>query len=141
MSRRCIIFTAVVPGEEDDPANSTVAIAGALIETLAGIGWRAEHRKFDGDLALILADLRADPPDFVFNMVESFLATDRLAFIATGLFETAGVPFAGSGSFGMMAGTDKIVCKHLLRAAGIATPRYAEAPAWTGLDEDCVYIV
>ena len=61
----------------------------------------------------MLDDLRADPPGFVFNLVESFLATDRLAFVATGIYEAARVPFAGSGTFGLMAGTDKLIAKRM----------------------------
>lgn len=141
MNRRCLIFTAVVPGEEEDPANSTGAIAAALTAVLDSLGWRAEHRKFDGDLQRVLDDLRADPPGFVFNMVESYLATDRLAFVATGIYEAAGVPFAGSGTFGLMAGTDKLIAKRLLAEAGIPTPDYAEGPDWSGLDETQTYIV
>lgn len=141
MSRDCVIFTAVVPGEEEDPANSTGAIADQLTEVLNGLGWRTVHRKFDGDPQLLLDDLRANPPGFVFNMVESYLASDRLAFFAAGLYESAGVPFAGSGSFGLLAGTDKIIAKRVLTRAGIATPLYAETPDWSGLAEDRRYIV
>ena len=47
--------------------------------------------KLDGDLLPILTELRERPPGFVFNMVESFLATDRLAFVAAALYESAGV--------------------------------------------------
>lgn len=141
MNRDCVIYTAIVPGEEEDLANSTGAIADALTETLNGLGWRAMHRKFDGDLQPLLDDLRTNPPGFVFNMVESYLATDRLAFVASALYECAGVPFAGSGTFGLFAGTDKLVAKRLLSGAGIATPAYAESPHWRGLAEDRTYIV
>ena len=141
MTRRCLLYTAVVPGEEEDPANATGAIAASLVAVLESLGWRAEHRKFEGDLQVLLDGLRRDPPDFVFNMVESFLATDRLAFLATAIYETARVPFAGSGTFGLMAGTDKIVAKRLLAGAAIPTPGYAEAPDWSALREDRRYIV
>lgn len=141
MVRRCTVYTAVVPGEEEDPENATAAIANTMCATLNGIGWVAEHRKLDGDLRTLLDDLRADPPDFIFNIVEGFLGTDRLAFFGTGIYETAGVPFAGSGTFGLMAGTDKLVCKRLLRSEAIPTPGYAEGPDWTGLKEDRLYIV
>ncbi|MFT3810819.1 MAG: hypothetical protein QM698_12945 [Micropepsaceae bacterium] len=141
MSRRCLIFTAIVPGEEEDPANSTGAIAASLIAVLTELGWEAEHRKFDGNLQTVLDDLRTNPPGFVFNMVESFLATDRLAFVATGIYEAARIPFAGSGTFGLMAGTDKLIAKRLLTEAGIPTPHYAEGPHWKGLKEDRAYIV
>lgn len=141
MVRRCTVYTAVVPGEEEDPENATATIANTICATMNGIGWVAEHRKLDGDLRLLLDDLRNDPPDFIFNMVEGFLGTDRLAFFGTGIYETAGVPFAGSGTFGLMAGTDKLVCKRLLRGEGIPTPGYAEGPDWSGLKEDRLYIV
>ncbi|MCC6918422.1 MAG: hypothetical protein IT548_04425 [Alphaproteobacteria bacterium] len=141
MTRRCTVYTAVVPGEDEDPENATAAIANAMVATLGGIGWTAEHRKFDGDLRLLLDDLRNDPPDFIFNIVEGFLGTDRLAFFGTGVYETAGVPFAGSGSFGLMAGTDKLVCKRMLRSEAIPTPGYAEGPDWSALKEDRLYIV
>ena len=125
----------------DGDSDSTGAIAASLVEALAGLGWQAEHRKFDGDLQKVLDDLRADPPGFVFNLVESFLATDRLAFVATGIYEAARVPFAGSGTFGLMAGTDKLIAKRLLTEAGIPTPHYAEGPHWAGLKDDRPYIV
>jgi D-alanine-D-alanine ligase len=141
MARRCTVYTAVVAGEEEDPENATAAIANTLCVALNGLGWIAEHRKLDGDLRLVLEDLRADPPDFVFNMVEGFLGTDRLAFIGTGIYETAGVPFAGTGTFGLMAGTDKLVCKRMLRSEGVPTPGFTEGPDWSGVDEDRLYIV
>jgi len=141
MSKRCIVYTAVVPGEDEDPANATEVIGKAVAEVLCGLGWDASHAKFDGDLQVILDELRHDPPGFIFNIVEGFLATDRLAFMATGVYETARVPFAGSGTFGLMAGTDKLVAKRLLAGAGIPTPLYAEAPHWNGLDETRRYIV
>lgn len=141
MARRCIIYTAVVPGEEEDPENATGAIAQTLVETLAQIGWQGEHRKMEGDLMAFLTALRADPPDFIFNMVEGFCATDRLAFIGTGVFEASGVPFAGSGTFGLMAGTDKLVCKRLLQKEGIRVADHAEGPDWSALKDDRLYIV
>ena len=71
---------------------------------IAGIAWDVDGTLVDsepthhqGMIEVCLAlgiDLRRDPPDFVFNMVESFLATDRLAFLATAIYETARVPFA-----------------------------------------------
>lgn len=141
MARRCTLYTAVVPGEEEDPENATGVIAATLCQVLEGLGWRAQHRKFDGDLRALLDDLRTDPPDFIFNMVEGFLGTDRLAFFGTGIYETAGVPYSGSGTFGLMAGTDKLICKRLLRSEGIPTPGYAEGPDWSALKEDRLYIV
>lgn len=141
MNMRCIVYTAVVPGEWEDPANATDVIGEAVASVLCELGWQAEHRKFTGDLQPILDELRADPPGFIFNIVEGFLATDRLAFMATAVYETARVPFAGSGTFGLMAGTDKIIAKRLLTEAGIPTPQHAEAPNWAALDEDRRYIV
>lgn len=141
MNKRCIVYTAVVPGEDEDPANATDVIGLAVADVMKGLGWQAEHRKFVGDLQPILDELRRDPPGFIFNIVEGFLATDRLAFMGTAIYETARVPFAGSGTFGLMAGTDKLIAKRLLRGAGIPTPLYAEAPNWGGLDETRRYIV
>jgi D-alanine-D-alanine ligase len=69
------------------------------------------------------------------------LSTDRLAHIATGIFEAAPVPFAGSGSWGLLAAADKIVAKEELGLIGIAVPGYAEGPGWAGVEEGRRYIV
>lgn len=141
MNRHCIVYTGVVLGEEDDPANATGAIAETVLKGLAASGWTGEHRKFDGDLKGILDDLRSEPPAAIFNLVESYLGTDRLAYIAAGLFEASGLPFTGSGAYALLAAADKILAKTDLAAAGVSFPAYSNGPDWAGLDETKRYIV
>ncbi len=136
-----IVYSGVVAGEDEDPANATATQAECVMGALRANGWDCEHRKFDGNLPALADELNRIGPDFVFNLVESLLGTDRLAHIATGLYEHLGVPFAGSGSWGLLAAADKIVAKDELAAIGVASPRFVVGPDWDGAVEGRRYIV
>lgn len=141
MGRLALIYSAVVSGDDDDPLLSTDAQAAEIEAALVALGWRTFRIRFDGNMPEHVRLLKKLKPDFVFNLVEAALDTDRLAYLGAALYETARIPFAGSGSFGLMAASDKIAIKPLLKGAGIPSPGFACDPLWEGLEDDRTYIV
>lgn len=139
--RLALLYSAIVAGDDDDPALSTDAQAVEVEAALHALGWRTQRIKFDGNMPEHFQLLKKLKPDFVFNLVEACLNTDRLAYLGAALYETARIPFAGSGSFGLMAASDKITIKSFLKGAGVNVPGFASDPEWKGLRDDCTYIV
>lgn len=139
--RLTLLYSAVVAGDEEDPSLSTDAQAAEVEAALHALGWRTMRVKFDGNMPEHFQLLKKLKPDFIFNLVEACLNTDRLAYLGAALYETARIPFAGSGSFGLMAASDKITIKPFLAGAGVRVPGFACDPRWEGLDEDRTYIV
>ncbi|HRE60277.1 MAG TPA: ATP-grasp domain-containing protein [Micropepsaceae bacterium] len=139
--RLALIYSAIVTGDDEDPALSTDAQANEIEAALHTLGWRTMRMKFDGNMPEHVRLLKKLKPDFVFNLVEAALDTDRLAYLGAAAYETARIPFAGSGSFGLMAASDKIAIKPFLANAGIPVPGFACDPHWEGLKDDRTYIV
>ena len=73
--------------------------------------------------------------ELVFNIAEGSHGRCREAWAPNAL-ELLGVPYVGSDALALMIGLDKVVCKQLATAAGIATPKWVQivSPAhapWT----------
>jgi D-alanine-D-alanine ligase len=67
--------------------------------------------------------------------VESIEGQGRLIHLAPALLESLGLPFTGSGADAAYVTSNKPLAKRLMRAAGIATPAWAEgseAPVFAG---------
>ncbi len=79
--------------------------------------------------------------DLVFNLVESVEGQDELCAIIPTLLEKYGVPFTGASAAAIQLTSDKPATKRILRAIGVSTPDWCEAPDWRGLDSSCRYIV
>jgi D-alanine-D-alanine ligase len=79
--------------------------------------------------------------DLVFNLVESVDGQDELCAIIPAMLEKHGVPFTGASAAVIQLTSDKPATKRILRAIGIPTPDWCEAPDWQGLDNTSRYIV
>jgi D-alanine-D-alanine ligase len=65
-------------------------------------------------------------PALVFNLVESIEGQGRLIHLAPALLESLGLPFTGGGGDAAYVTSNKPLAKQLMKAAGIATPAWAE---------------
>ena len=72
-------------------------------------------------MAEAIGELR---PDCVFNLVESVAGQGRLIHLATALLDSLGLPYTGGGNEAMFLTSCKPLCKQVLAAAGISTPRW-----------------
>ncbi|GIX18173.1 MAG: hypothetical protein KatS3mg119_2359 [Rhodothalassiaceae bacterium] len=116
--RPVVILHAAAPGRPDE--DDTLVAVAAVAAALARAGRPHRVMRFAGDPASLAA--LADEGAVVFNLVESFLGRDALAFVAPALLEAFGVPFTGCGAEALLITTDKPFAKRLMRAAGIPTP-------------------
>jgi D-alanine-D-alanine ligase len=89
------------------------------------------------DLAAVIAGVRAERPDVVFNLFEGLATQAGTEATLVGLLEWLGVPYTGSPPAALSLGLDKYRTKQLLRGAGLPTPAFVAveglpAPEWPG---------
>ena len=121
--------------DELDTLVAAEAIAAALMEE----GHVAVQAPFLPEPAALAA--RVSGADLVFNLVESVYGQDELAMLAPAMLERLGVRYTGANAAAIALTADKPATKRVLRAAGLATPAWAQAPRWDGLADDVRYIV
>jgi D-alanine-D-alanine ligase len=107
-----------------------VGAAQDVARALAARGHFAEIQGVDADdLGALLARLKADPPDLVFNLVESLSGDARHHVLVPGLLELMQVPYTGSTPLPLALALHKFQTKQVLRAAGLPTPAAVLLPA------------
>ncbi len=121
--------------DELDTLVAAEAIAAALMEE----GHVAVQAPFVPEPAALAAQVSG--ADLVFNLVESVYRQDELAMLAPAMLERLGVRYTGANAAAIALTADKPATKRVLRAAGLATPAWAQAPRWDGLADDVRYIV
>lgn len=70
---------------------------------------------------VLLAELRRQKPDVVFNLYEGTATRNQTEAFAAGLLEWFGVPFTGCPAHTLSLARMKHLTKHLLRSAGLPT--------------------
>jgi D-alanine-D-alanine ligase len=109
------------PDERD-----TVVQAEEIAETLVAIGCRTSIVGCGLDLAVV-EKVASGRPAAVFNLVETLGGEGRLGPFVPALLAARGVRFTGAGASALLATTDKLFTKRLLRAAGLPTPDFWQA--------------
>lgn len=102
-----------------------VNAARDIARALVARGHFVEVQGIDpSDLGDLLAQLRADAPDLVFNLCETLTPDGRSAMVLPTLLELLGVPYTGSGplAHGLTQRSDR--ARQILQGAGLATPRW-----------------
>ncbi len=119
-------------------ADAASAIAGALTER----GYQATTATLRGtDVLEVLARLRADQPDLVFNLCEAMAGDSRNEPTFVGLLDLFGIPYTGADLLGLASCLYKQRAKDILIGRGVSTPPYrlieeasVDQPALDGLD-------
>ena len=94
----------------------------AVREALLRVGHRVRSAPVGLDLAALAARLGDDPPELVFNLVETIARSGRLIHVLPALLDTLGVRYSGSGTDAIYTTSNKRLAKRLLTAAGLPTP-------------------
>src|SRR5262245_44842562 len=81
---------------------------------------------FRDDVAQLLAGLRAEPFDVVFNLTERFHDQSALDYTVAGLLEMLNVPYTGAGPTGLILARHKALTKVVLSHHDVRTPRFIE---------------
>ena len=77
------------------------------------------------DVATVIAALREDPPDLVFNLAESFGGRSALESNVAALLNLLGYRYTGSSPAGLLLAGDKVLAKKVLSFHGVKTPQFA----------------
>ncbi len=123
--RAAVVHNAVSTMRPDQ--QDTLVQARAVHEALAGLGAQVETLSVTLDLEDARRQLAVCAPDIVFNLVEELADDIRLAPLYPSLFAHMGLPFTGSDAQALTLSGDKVLCKRICAAAGIATPAWVQA--------------
>jgi D-alanine-D-alanine ligase len=125
--RVLILFNEPVLPEDHPDADSEHEILFTVDEVHKALevgGFEVARLGVSRDPEVLVAGIREQRPDVVFNLFEGLAdAYDTEAHVA-GLLEWLGVPFTGSPSQTLCLARTKHMTKHLLKGAGLPTPEF-----------------
>jgi D-alanine-D-alanine ligase len=76
----------------------------------------------------LIAGLRAEPADVVFNLAERFRGESALDYTVAAVLEMLGLPYTGASSEGLMLARDKALTKKVFAYQGIRIPHFMVCP-------------
>ena len=79
---------------------------------------------FKDNLDQLVAGLRAEPADVVFNLSERFRDQSALDYTVAAVLEMLGLPFTGASSEGLILARDKALTKKVFAYEGIRIPHF-----------------
>ena len=79
---------------------------------------------FRDNLDQLVAGLRAEPADVVFNLSERFRNLSALDYTVAAMLEMLGMPYTGASSEGLMLARDKALTKKVLAYQGLRIPHF-----------------
>lgn len=104
-----------------------VLVQAELIEkALHELGHDHQREYFDLDFENLINIIKQNPPDLVFNLVETVAGKGELIHLPPSLLESFNIPFTGSGSFSLLLTTNKLRTKKILKTNGLPTPEWFE---------------
>ncbi len=83
---------------------------------------------FRNDLDALVAGLRAEPADVVFNLSERFRNQSSLDYGVAALMEMLDLPYTGASSEGLMLARNKALTKMVLAYQGLRIPHFFVCP-------------
>ncbi len=138
---RVLVLRSDVGADAAPDELDTLVTAKAITQALTQRGHQASDAAFVSEPAALRNAIERASADIVFNLVESVHGDGLLAALAPAMLEKHGVPYTGSGAACIALTTDKVLSKQVLRAAGLPTADWSEAPRWDGLEPEHRYVV
>jgi D-alanine-D-alanine ligase len=127
-SRVAVLYNTDYDAELTGPGidvSSVEASARAIIVALREAKYTAELVGMKGlDVFEVLAKLRADKPDLVFNLCESMAGEPRNEPTFVGLLDLFEIPYTGADLLGLVSCLYKHRTKEILIARGVPTPPF-----------------
>jgi len=110
---------------EDEKAREHDVVADQVAKALRTSGHKPSVLGVHGDLRKLNAGLRRRKPDLIFNLMETFGATQLGAVGLAGLLDLMGIPYTGGGPGEVYLQEDKALTKKLLAYEKIPCPDFA----------------
>jgi len=96
-----------------------------VIDALKKLGHGVRTLGIWDEVGLIIDEIKANPPDVVFNLTEHFNEVSAYDRNVAGLLEMMGVPYTGSSPTGLTLCKNKGMAKELLAFHNIRVPNFA----------------
>jgi D-alanine-D-alanine ligase len=120
--KKALVLINKISGHPTEDELDVLVQAESVKKSMNELGYECQQELFDLDLTNITSILKNNPPDLVFNLVETVDRRGELIHFPPSLLESFNVPFTGSGSFALMLTTNKIRTKNILKSHGLPTP-------------------
>jgi len=125
-----ILHTKDASGPPEDP------VLGQVERALRDGGHEPTRLMVDDSVEGLVAALRREAPDLVFNMAESYAGKSALESNVAALLNLLGLRYTGSSPAGLIQAGDKTLTKKVLSFHGIKTAKFATvyrgAVDWAG---------
>ncbi len=138
---RVLLLHSDVPPDAPPDEQDTLVTAEAVAKALETRRHTVRRSPFTPDPETLDRLLAACAAEVVFNLVESVFGQGDLAGIAPAMLARRNIRFTGASAAATGCAADKPFTKKILRAAGLPTPDWSEAPHWEGLAEGRSYVV
>jgi D-alanine-D-alanine ligase len=122
-----IVYNAPVlpPGHPHaDSDHEIVDTAGVVCQYLTDAGIEARQLALGRDPAQLIAAVRVDRPDVIFNLFEGLADQYDTESHVAGLLDWLGIPYTGSPYQTLCLARSKPLTKYLLRGADLPTPDF-----------------
>jgi D-alanine-D-alanine ligase len=113
----------------EETANGDPPVYREVQRVLVERGHQVETMAATLDVESLVARIRRDQSELIFNLCESLGGVDAHAIRIAALLELLGRPFTGTGSFGMTLAQDKALAKKIFSFHGIRYPRFSTMQA------------
>ena len=111
-------------------------VLGQIEDAVRALGHTSKRLMVDDTVEPLVAALRADPPDLVFNMAEAFAGKSALESNVAALMNLLHLRYTGSSPAGLIVAGDKTLTKKVLTFHGLKTAKFATvyrgAVDWAG---------
>lgn len=114
---------------ESGVAEAEFDVARALLER----GHAVRCLGYRNEIDAVVAGLRGEPFDVVFNLVEGFRGQSSLDYAVTSVLELFGLDYTGTPPFGLVVARDKALTKKILTFHGLRVPEFMVWPLGTEL--------
>ena len=95
-----------------------------VARTLIGLGHEVRLFGFRSDVDQLVAGLKAEKADLVFNLSERFRNLSALDYGVVGLLEMLDMPYTGAAAEGLILARDKALTKKVLAYHGLRIPHF-----------------
>jgi D-alanine-D-alanine ligase len=99
-----------------------------VARALLGLGHEVRLFGFRSDVDALVAGLRADPVDVVFNLTERFRNLSALDYGVAAVLEMMDLPYTGASAAGLLLARDKALTKMVLAYQGLRIPHFFVCP-------------
>ena len=122
-SMKAVVLHSDVPEDAGMDEKDALVQAAVVSSALSELGYECTIMPFSLNCAHIIDVLRDLRPAFVFNIVETMAGHGSLIHVAPSILDFLKIPYTGATTEAMFLTSNKVLAKHALNAAGIATPQ------------------